>query len=171
VHASVYLVAFDGVQGVYIYAIETPQRSLARTAVGDKLVFHCTSLGKAILACLPDKEVKCIIEKTGMPAFTKMTITDFDQLQNGLEEIRLRGYATDIEEHEEHTYCIGAPIFNERGCVIGACSISEIDPEIVSVRLPELSARVLHTAQEISRRMGYVSATPAHLYALLKSAT
>jgi len=166
--ASVYLIAFDGHHGVYIYAIESPRRLLARTAVGDPVSFHCTSVGKAILACLADKEVKSIMKQTGLPASTKATITTLDRLLKDLEETRSRGYALDIEEHEQGTYCIGAPIFNERGCVIGACSISEADPEIVRGRLPELSSRVMHTAQEISRRMGYVPSTPSRVTAPLK---
>jgi len=166
--ASVYLTAFDGLWGVYIYAIESPRRLLARTAVGDPVPFHCTSVGKAVLACLQDKQVKSMMKQTGLPAFTPATITTLDRLLKDLEETRSRGYALDIEEHETGTFCIGAPIFNERSTVIGACSISEVDPEIVRSRLPELSSRVMHTAQEVSRRMGYVPASPSRVMAPLK---
>jgi DNA-binding IclR family transcriptional regulator len=168
-HASVYLIAFDGDHGVYIYAIESPRRLLARTAVGDLVAFHCTSVGKAILACLPDKQIKSIVKRTGLPVFTPATITTLDRLWKDLEEARLRGYALDVEEHEQGIYCIGAPIFNERGCVIGACSISEADPEIVRGRLPDLASRVTYTAQETSRRMGYVPASPSLIAAPLGS--
>ena len=166
--ASVYLIAFDGEKGVYIYAIESPRRLLARTAVGDLVTLHCTSVGKAILACLPDKQVKSIVKRTGLPAFTAATITTPDRLWKDLAETRSRGYALDIEEHEPGTYCIGAPIFNEQGGVIGACSVSEVDPEIIHSRLPELAPRVMQTALEISRRMGYVPSTPSRVVAPLK---
>ncbi len=167
--ASVYLVALDRDQSIYIYAIESPRRLMARTAIGDLVAFHCTAVGKAILACLPDKQVKSILKRAGLPAFTPATITSLDRLWKDLEETRARGYALDAQEHEQGTFCIGAPIFNERGCVIGACSISEADPEIVRGRLSDLAPRVMLAAQEISRRMGYVPASPSHVAAPLGS--
>jgi DNA-binding IclR family transcriptional regulator len=158
---SVYLTVRDGDYCLYIYAVESPRRLLARTAVGDHVHLHCTSVGKAILASLPDVEVKGIAERVGLPAFTEATITDLDALHKELEETRWRGYAVDIGEHEAGTYCVGAQIFDARARVIGACSISGVDPEIVGGRLPELSSLVKHMAQEISRRMGYVPARPS----------
>jgi hypothetical protein len=52
----------------------------------------------------------------------------------------------------------GPPYFNEGGSVIGACSISGADSEMVRGRLSELSLRIMNAAQEISRLMGYVAA-------------
>lgn len=158
---SVYLTVLDGDYGLYIYAIESPQRLLARTAVGDRVVLHCTSVGKAILGGLSTEEVEGIVSRVGLAKFTDVTITDLDTLHRELDRIRAQGYAIDIGEHEAGTYCVGAPILNERGRVIGACSVSGSDPEIVRSKLPDFSARVMYTAQEIARRMGYVPASPS----------
>ena len=117
---------------------------------------HCTSVGKAILAFLPTEEVREIVARTGLPAFTNATITDVDALYEELAETRARGYALDCEEHEAGAYCIGAPIVNEHGQVIGALSISGADPDILHGRVKELAGRVVRTAHEVSRRMGYV---------------
>jgi DNA-binding IclR family transcriptional regulator len=158
---SVYLAVRDGDCCLFTYAIESPRRLLARTAVGDRAFLHCTSVGKAIFARLPAKEVKEIVERVGLPAFTEATITDLDALYKELEQTRSRGYALDIEESQKGMYCIGTPIFSERGQVIGSCSISGADPKTVADRLSELAPLVMHTAQEISRRMGYVPAKPS----------
>jgi len=155
---SVYLTVLDGDYGLYIYAVESPRRLLARTAVGDRVALHCTSVGKAILSRLPREEVDGIINRVGLPKFTAATITDRDALHQELEETRARGYAIDRGEHEVGNYCVGAPILNHDGQVIGACSVSGADPEMIGGKLPEFSARVMYTAQEISRRMGYVPA-------------
>lgn len=153
---SVYLTVLEGDYVLYIYAVESPHRLLARTAVGDRVHPHCTSVGKAILAALPLEKVEEIIERVGLPAFTRFTITDFETLSEELARTRSRGYAIDHEEHEEGIYCIGAPIYNERGRVIASCSIAGVDPTNVDERVVELSSLVRHTAQEISRRMGFV---------------
>jgi len=158
---SVYLTVLDGDYCLYIYAIESPRRLLARTAVGDRVLLHCTSVGKACLALMSKKEVEDIVARVGLPAFTDATITDLNALHEELECIRTQGYALDIGEHEAGVYCVGTPILDERAQVIGACSISGSDPDIVRGRVKDLSSYVMHTAQEISRRMGYVPARPS----------
>lgn len=153
---SAYLTVRDGDYCLYIYAVESPRRLLARTAVGDRAHMHCTSVGKAILALLPNEEIGEIVARTGLPGFTDTTITDVDALYEDMERTRTRGYALDCEEHETGTYCIGAPIVNEHGRVIGALSISGAEPTIVRERVEEMAAQVVHAAHQVSRRMGYV---------------
>jgi len=153
---TVYLTTLDGGSALYIYAVESPRRLLARTAVGERVPLHCTSVGKAILAFLDEESVTKIIELQGLPAFTERTITDKEILYQELAETRQRGYAIDRGEHEVGTYCVGAPILDSERQVIGACSISGTDPEIVGERMEELGQRIMQVAHEISRRMGYV---------------
>lgn len=160
---SVYLTVLDGDHCLYIYAVESPKRLLARTAVGDRVPLHCTSVGKAILATMPDQEIENVVARVGLPDFTPATITDLDALHAELEETRKRGYSIDRGEHETGVYCVGAPIFDERGRGVGACSISGTDPEIPRERLKEFSALVVSTAHDISRRMGYVAASISSL--------
>lgn len=158
---SVYLTIRDGDYALYIYAIESSQRLLARTAVGDRAPLHCTGVGKAILSALKPEAVNEIIERAGLPAFTPNTITTRDKLFAELEQTRQRGHARDNQEHEINTYCVAAPIFDASGHVIGGCSISGLDSEIIGKRISGLSQEIMGTAQEISRRMGYVPATTA----------
>lgn len=158
---SVYLAVLDNDHALYIYAVESCRRLLARTAVGDRVTLHCTSLGKAILSGLPAEEVESIVSRVGLPKFTETTITDLDALKKELEQIRTQGYAVDRGEHDTGSYCIGTPIVDVRGRVIGACSVSGTDPDLIRGTSPECSAHVMYTAQEISRRMGYVPASPS----------
>lgn len=164
-HLSVYLTALEHGLCLYIYAIETFRRLLARTSVGDRVPLHCTSVGKAILAHLPREEAEEIISR-GLDSFTPTTITDPDTLHAVLDEIRVRGYAIDYGEHEEGIYCVGAPIYNERNRVIGACSVSGMDLATLQSGEKDLAGLVMSTAEEISRRMGYVSASPARIFTL-----
>jgi DNA-binding IclR family transcriptional regulator len=155
-HETVYLTSFETDHVLYVYAIETRSRLLARSAVGDRGPMHCTSVGKAVLAALAPDAVAEIIERRGLPSFTAHTIVDAAALAADLARARERGYATDAQEHELGTYCLGAAIRDARGEIVGACSVSGRDPEIVGARQEELVTPLLFTAQEISRRMGYV---------------
>ena len=163
--ASSFLVVPDNGRALYVYAVESPQRLRARTLLGERFFLHCTGVGKAILAFLPPEECRRIVAAEGLPAFSPTTITSPRALARELAEVRSKGYAIDRSEHEPSTYCIAAPILDGDGRVIGACSISGSDPEIVGNRLQELSPRVTSTAEEISRRMGYVPVRPALLAA------
>jgi DNA-binding IclR family transcriptional regulator len=158
---SVYLTVRDGDFCLYTYGVESPRRLLARTAVGDRAEMHCTAVGKAILSCLPEAEVRGIAQRAGLPASTKNTLTDIDALLADLERTRERGYSLDNQEHELDTYCIGAPVLDENGQVAGAVSISAADPNLLKGRLADISAHVMYTAQEASRRMGYVPPRPS----------
>jgi DNA-binding IclR family transcriptional regulator len=153
---SVYLAVLDDTHALYIYAIESSDRLRARSAVGDRAMLHCTSVGKAILSAVPAIQLAKIVSEVGLPAYTANTITNLDVLRDELVATAQRGYSIDRSEHEANYYCIGAPIFDRRGHGIAACSVSGTDPAIVGSRLTDISIQVVDTAQEISRYMGYV---------------
>ena len=164
---SVYLTIRDGDYVLYIYAIESSRRLIARTAVGDRAHLHCTGVGKAILAELPSAEVDALVGRVGLPTITKYTTTTLTQLHSVLEQTRERGYSFDNQENELGNYCIGAALFDGTGQVIGGCSVAGTDPEIIGSRAPELSSKLLSAALAISRNMGFV---PASLSRLNRSA-
>lgn len=157
---SVYLTAREGEQCLYIYAVESPRRLLARTAVGDRMPMHCTSVGKAMLAFMPAQEVDEVIQRAGLPSATEHTITSRERLLEELDLTRLRGYSVDREENELGVYCVGAAILDANGSATGSCSISGSDPEIVQGRREELATLLLTAAEEISRRLGYMPKKP-----------
>jgi DNA-binding IclR family transcriptional regulator len=153
---TVYLTVPDGYYCLYIYAIESIQRLQARSAIGNRVPYHCTSVGRALLAHMPQNRVEEIISVTGLPKYTDLTITTKDELYAELENIRKQGYGIDLGQHDENVYCIGAPIFGERGQVIASCSLASLNQEMVKEKLDLYSTYLLYTTQEISRRMGYV---------------
>ena len=153
---SVYLTVLDGTSCLYIYAVESPDRLLARTAIGDRSPLHCTSAGKAILSFLEPSEVKKLFEATPLESYNTNTITNLDDLMIELRESKERGYAIDNEEHEKGLFCLGSPIFNDSGNVIGSCSISGANIDILNSKKNLFSSYIRYTALEISRRMGFV---------------
>ena len=75
--------------------------------VGGKAPVHCSSLGKAILAYLPEKEVNMIMRKHGLRAYTRNTITRRLEFKAELAQIRTGGFAIDDQEFEDGLKCIG----------------------------------------------------------------
>lgn len=85
---------------------------------------HYSSIGKAILAYLPDERVRAIYDEYGLPQRTERTITDFQALQAELREVREQGYAVNDEEEIVGLRAVGAPIRKSDGSVLGAISVS-----------------------------------------------
>jgi IclR family acetate operon transcriptional repressor len=84
---------------------------------------YALSVGKAILAWLPEDEMRRIVSH-GMQRFTDNTITDFPALVESLRVVRRNGYAIDREEFRPGVICVGAAIRDQAGTVIGAISAS-----------------------------------------------
>lgn len=84
---------------------------------------HATAVGKAMLAWLPEDEMRRILG-ADMKRFTENTITEFSDFVEALRVVRRNGYAVDREEFLPGVICVGAAIRDQAGTVIGAISAS-----------------------------------------------
>jgi DNA-binding IclR family transcriptional regulator len=150
------LVVLEGDQAMYVYQSQGRPDSVVRmfTRIGALVPLHCTGVGKAMLAHLPEDKREQVFEK-GFKAYTKNTITNELKLLSELEIIRERGYATDLEEREVGVHCVATPILDSTGQAIAAVSVSGPAGRVTADRLPELGALVRETAGWVSMKLGY----------------
>ncbi|HEY7031869.1 MAG TPA: IclR family transcriptional regulator C-terminal domain-containing protein, partial [Thermomicrobiales bacterium] len=120
---------------------------------------HSTSIGKAILAFLPEPDREALLANLAWTAVTPKTITNLDDLRHELERTRLRGYATDNEENEIGARCVGVPILDGAGRPLAAISISGPTARIDNGALGAMSERLWKASREISSRLGFDVAT------------
>ena len=66
-----------------------------------------------------------------------------------------RGYAIDDSEHEEGVRCVGAPLMNYTGHVVGSISASGPAQRMEKKKLPRIGKTVADAALEISRKLGF----------------
>jgi IclR family acetate operon transcriptional repressor len=120
----VHLAALQG-DAVITLAVREARHAVRVDAgrIGKMEAPHATSLGKAILAWLPEDEMRRILAH-GMKRFTDKTITEFPALIESLRIVRRNGYALDREEFLPGVICVGAAIRDQAGTVIGAISVS-----------------------------------------------
>lgn len=154
VNEAVHLVIPDGNQAVYIDKIDSNGTIRMYSQIGRRAPMHASAVGKAILAFSPKETVERIIEG-GLVQYTPKTITDKDKLLGHLKVIRTQGFAVDDEENEEGIRCVGAPIFDYTGHVIGALSISGPTVTVTPEKLKTLAVRVKEYGDKISRKMGW----------------
>ena len=118
---------------------------------GARTHLHCSAVGKAVLASLPEGAVDRIVDRHGLPAQTANTITDRDRLREALDATRERGLAFDMEEFREGMKSVGAPITRQDGTVLGSLSIAGPAHRMTDHRLnedlPEELRRVINVIE------------------------
>ena len=144
---AVHLVQREGNHILYIYKIEAKVGTIRMVShVGMVHPMYCSGVGKAIMAELPESEVKQIWNES---------ITDFSQMQEVLEEVRQNGYALDDEENEKGVRCIAACLHGYQKEVKYAFSISGPTSRMTRERVKELAVDVKKVQEELSRELGY----------------
>lgn len=137
---------------VYLYKDEGGS-GVMRTAsrVGQRSPMYCTGVGKCILACLGDNEIKEYWQRQSIVSHTKNTITSFHGFIKEIKLIRSRGWALDDEEHEIGVRCIAAPVLDISGNAIASISLTAPAAKLTDERIAELAPTVIAAARDISK--------------------
>lgn len=153
---TVHLVRRDGNDILYIYKIEAKVGTIRMVSrVGMMHPMYCSGVGKAIMATLPEKEVKKIWDASVIERKTDKTIVRYEDMLTTLEEVRRKGYALDDEENEEGVRCIAASLRGYGKNVKYAFSISGPVSRMTKERVEELSTDMKKVQAELSRELGY----------------
>ncbi|WP_228001883.1 IclR family transcriptional regulator [Nocardia australiensis] len=145
--------AYQNDAAVIVGQVDAPGQVRFDLKMGDRELLHCTGVGKAILAQLPDSRVGEIVSDSGLPRRTSRTITDVDDLIASLAEVRQRGYAVDREEDAEGIVCIGAPVWDHRRSNVGAISATGLRVSMQEKDIHRLGEAVRSHAQRLSRHL------------------
>lgn len=119
------------------------------TEVGRRVYAHCTGVGKALLARMPDDEVRRLVGRAGLPATTGRTITTLPALLDELALVRERGYAVDDGEQEEGVRCVAVAL---PGSLRAAVSVSGPASRVAHETVPDLASLLQQTAQALGGR-------------------
>ncbi|WP_160134725.1 IclR family transcriptional regulator [Halococcus salsus] len=143
-------------RGSYLYRARGEDAVQVEAHVGTRVPLHTTALGKAILAYLPPERVDEIVDQHGLAPATSRTVTDRDELDDELAEIREAGVAFDDEERLAGLHCVAAPILSTDDRILGALSVSGPSNRIQDERFTEeLPRKVLETVNVIELNVTY----------------
>ncbi len=92
--------------------------------VGAHLPAHCTSMGRVLLAALPDSELDDFIAAAKLQSFTPYTTIDKRELRALIQKVRRSGYSLVDQELEIELRSIAVPVQNASGRVIAAMNVS-----------------------------------------------
>jgi DNA-binding IclR family transcriptional regulator len=110
-------------KGVIVQEEEGSQAVNIVGELGSRVPLHCTAGGKIILSYLPEARRERILDRHGLPRYTRHTITEREELHAELERVR-EDVGIEREEYVRGIGAIGAPILDEQDDIIAAISIS-----------------------------------------------
>ena len=113
----------DGLDTVTVHTVDGPEFRQT-TDPGDRLPLHVSSMGKAILAGLPEHEAHDVIEQLTLQPHTERTVSSAAELHNQIAQGRKAGYVYQSEEVDLGMNAIGAPVIDHNGNVLGAIAIA-----------------------------------------------
>ena len=153
---SVRIGTLHGGRALVVHHVFRPDNSRQALEVGALLPGHASALGKVLLAHNPYATEELIAE--GLAAFTPRTVTEPDALRSELDDVRARGWASDVEELVEGEVSLAAPIQDRRGVTVGAIGISGPIERLSENGSPrsDLISFVRETARSVSRDLGAI---------------
>lgn len=130
---------------IYIARSERNQVIAAPLMVGSTLPSHCTSMGRVLLAALPEEELAGWLAGATLEKRTARTIVDPDLLRAELRHVAEQRWSLVEEELEPDLRSLAVPVRDRDGRVIAALNIATFShahsrEHLVENYLPELRA-------------------------------
>ncbi|MFI5444460.1 IclR family transcriptional regulator C-terminal domain-containing protein [Polaromonas sp. UC242_47] len=142
----------DGTDIVYVLRVSTHKIMSITLGVGSRLPAYCTSLGRVLLAAMPEEQAMARLIASRPEALTRHTITDLDALRQKLAQTRKQGWCLVNQELEEGLVSMAAPIQDRLGRTVAALNISgQANRTSAKVMQDSMLPSLLAAAQTISR--------------------
>lgn len=128
-----------------VYLARAAQRRVMSIGLmpGSRLPAHCTSMGRVLLAALPEAQARAVIERSDLSPRTALSLTDPEEIMARIAAVRAQGYALIDQEVEMGLRSIAVPLISSRGQVVAALNAGvaalQSEPEaLVRDYLPSL---------------------------------
>jgi IclR family pca regulon transcriptional regulator len=150
-HESCSAATLDLPDIVYVARVPTRRIMTIALGIGSRLPAHVTSMGRVLLADLPDDELDAFLSTTPLTAFTERSTTDPEELRTAVRRVREQGWSMVDQELEMGLRSISAPIRRSDGRAVAALNIAAAAPRVGLEQLRnEFLPLMLTTAEQIS---------------------
>ena len=139
---------------IFVDSVKSSYSVKMDVKIGQRTFINSSASGKAILSYFEQEKIDEILKNSSLPKLTVNSITDKEQFKKELEIVRRKGFALDNEEEEIGLKCVGGPVFNYKGSVEGAISISGPTSRI-DQNLEIFINYVKKTCSDVSSKLGY----------------
>jgi IclR family pca regulon transcriptional regulator len=145
------LAVLDDNEVLYVSRSATSRIMSVALNTGSRLPAYCTSLGRVMLAHMPDEALKAYLDKVKLRAYTERTVVSAKRLKEILAGVRQNGYAIVEEELEVGLRSIAVPVRGASGNVLAALNVGAQATRVTSRQMEEEFLPVLlKGSQELS---------------------
>lgn len=135
----------DGDDIVYIARTSVTRVMSVDLHIGSRLPAFCTSMGRVLLAWLPQDQLEAYMARVVLTPFTPKTVNSTDKLRLMLRNVRRNGYALCDQEFEVGLRSIAVPVHAPNGRAVATVNLSGHAPrmpmlEMQTKFLPSLRA-------------------------------
>ncbi len=120
--ASMAVLAGDDIQ--YVARVSTVRIMSVNITLGTRFPAYATSMGRVLLAGLPEEERTARLARARLEPLTRHTVTSRSRLAALLEAVARDGYALVDEELEEGLRSVSVPVRDRFGRVVAAVNVS-----------------------------------------------
>lgn len=120
----------DGDDIVYIARTMVTRVMSVDLHIGSRLPAFCTSMGRVLLAYLPQDQLEAYLARATFTQFTPRTMTSPDKLRLALRNVRRNGYALVDQELEIGLRSIAVPVYAPNGRVVATVNLSGNAPRM-----------------------------------------
>lgn len=120
----------DGDQIVYIARTTVTRVMSVDLHIGSRLPAFCTSMGRVLLAYLPQDQLEAYLSRVILTQFTPKTVNSVDKLRLMLRNVRRNGYALCDQELEIGLRSLAVPVFAGNGRVVAVVNLSGHAPRM-----------------------------------------
>jgi DNA-binding IclR family transcriptional regulator len=145
---TVHFMVLEGNGTRFIDGVEGGRSLRCGTRIGLLMPAHVTSGGKALLAELPQEELRRLYPR-GLPRADPPVISAIPALLRELAAVRRRGYATNYSESEPGITAVGRCVRDHDGRAIGAVVIAVPSVRCGDGHLDDLATRLETCAERI----------------------
>lgn len=151
------LMILNGPDAVTVDVAESYQPIMVPGLLGTPQPLHATAGGKAMLAFAPPA-VRHELIRPPLTRYTPTTLINVDRLMRDLETARRNGYTMTKGEYVEDVVALGAPVYNHRGQVRAALTLSGTSGRMIP-KVRSMAPVLMAAASSVSALLGYHRAT------------
>lgn len=138
----------DGYERLRIQAVQSNQAVRRVAPVGVRLPLYVGASSKVLVAYSGEEVLQAVLNSPDWPVSI-----DRDSYVAQLEDIRKQGYATSYEEREQGASSVAAPVFDRKGKLAAALSVSGPVSRLTRERLAEYGPILIEAAREMGVMM------------------
>jgi len=122
--------------------------------VGSRVPVNWAAAGRLLVSDLDDAALSALLKRSVRQSPTGRATTETSKLIQQIRKFRKQGYATELNETNEHAGCVAAPVIDGSGRCVAAISVVAPEHRLGKQNRDALIEKVRDAAAKLSSRLG-----------------